>query len=422
MRKKKGCLLTAALCLMSVLGSSFSQTALGAVRTYSIEVDNHIRTGDVDISLEEYELDAHGEEIPYRDEKVVVPGQRVDKIVKIRNQAEPVWIRAGVEYQAEYGQEEMSDRMLGGMDDRWLKAGAYFYYTEPVNTEETVCLFRNFTVPPEWDEAENQFSLEVTAQAVQAANFVPDFQSESPWFGIPIEKCVHGSYETESKGEEQKFSVVFENGSEGFVKTGEDFFGNFSALMPGDTVEDSVEIGNRSSRDIDLYFRTEIPEQPGESLELLDQLRLSIRKGDRQIYDGPLNGKDLAQEILLAEDLTAGDEESLIYQIHMPEELTNSAALKSAGVRWIFRAEFKTVSGGSSGGGGSGGRPEKPEEVTFSQTPEQKELPVAIPDRILEFAGGLLPKTGERFPVELWCLMVTGGAMLVLAVLAGRKR
>lgn len=188
MRKKKGCLLTAALCLMSVLGSSFSQTALGAVRTYSIEVDNHIRTGDVDISLEEYELDAHGEEIPYRDEKVVVPGQRVDKIVKIRNQAEPVWIRAGVEYQAEYGQEEMSDRMLGGMDDRWLKAGAYFYYTEPVNTEETVCLFRNFTVPPEWDEAENQFSLEVTAQAVQAANFVPDFQSESPWFGIPIEK------------------------------------------------------------------------------------------------------------------------------------------------------------------------------------------------------------------------------------------
>ena len=44
MRKKKGCFLTAALCLMSVLGSSFSQTALGAVRTYSIEVDNHIRT------------------------------------------------------------------------------------------------------------------------------------------------------------------------------------------------------------------------------------------------------------------------------------------------------------------------------------------------------------------------------------------
>jgi len=91
-------------------------------------------------------------------------------------------------------------------------------------------------------------------------------------------------------------------------------------------------------------------------------------------------------------------------------------------VRWIFRAEFKTASGGSSGGGGSGGRPEKPAEETFSQTPEQKELPAAIPDRILEFAGGLLPKTGERFPVELWCLMVTGGAMLVLAVLAGRKR
>lgn len=75
MRKKKGCFLTAALCLMSVLGSSFSQTALGAVRTYSIEVDNHIRTGDVDISLEEYELDAHGEEIPYRDEKLWFPAR-----------------------------------------------------------------------------------------------------------------------------------------------------------------------------------------------------------------------------------------------------------------------------------------------------------------------------------------------------------
>ena len=83
---------------------------------------------------------------------------------------------------------------------------------------------------------------------------------------------------------------------------------------------------------------------------------------------------------------------------------------------------YRLPYGNGGRGGGSGGRPEKPVEETFSQTPEQKELPAAIPDRILEFAGGLLPKTGERFPVELWCLMFTGGAILVLAVLAGRKR
>mgnify|MGYP005758679685 CR=1 FL=1 len=415
--KRKSYHLFAALCLCVTLTSAEASETSGAVRTYSVEAENQIGTGDVNISLKEYELDENGQEIPYRDNKTVVPGQQVDKIVKITNEADRAWIRARIDYVAN-GLEGMSDRMLGGISEKWIRAGEYFYYTEPTESGETVVLFRSLTVPPEWDEtkAGQKFSVGVTAQAVQADNFIPDFKSDSPWFGIPVEKCVHDGYERVSNEEKQEFSVVFENGSEGFVKIGDDFFRNFSALMPGDVVSDFVELGNRHTRKIAMYFRTEIPDQPEDSRLLLEQLQLAVYKGDQQIYSGPLSGKALEDEILLV-NLDQNDYERLSYRLYMPEELTNSSSLKKAKVRWIFRAEYGVSTGGSSGGG-SGSR----ERGEIPQVPEQKEVPTWIPDIIREFAGDLLPKTGESLHLELWLMLTIGGVLLLLTVLPGKKK
>lgn len=165
-----------------------------ATRTYSTEVTNTITTGDINISLEEFQLNPEGRRIPYVDGKLVVPGQRVDKIVTITNEAQKAWIRAKVEYNTKDGLEGMSDDMLGGISSEWKKCGDYFYYTEPVDTAETVDFFRQVVVPWEWDETceEKGFSIGVTAQAVQAANFVPDFQTMEPWFGARSGLRRHG--------------------------------------------------------------------------------------------------------------------------------------------------------------------------------------------------------------------------------------
>ena len=393
-------------------------SAAAAVRSYSVEAENRIGTGDVNITLEEFQLDEQGREIPYVDGKQVVPGQKVDKRVRIRNEAEPAWIRARVEYSTEDGLEGMSDEMLDGMDPVWKKCGAYFYYRKPVETGEEISLFQTLTVPADWDESAGGkgFSVTVTAQAVQTIHVFPDFETEDPWFGIPVEECVHSPYVLDEEGERQEFSVIFENGSEGFVKTGEDFFDNFSRLMPGDTVQDEVTVGSRYRGTVDIWFRTETLEQSEDGKRLLEQLRLTVWKGEDLLYDGPLEGKELEPGILLAEGLSANEQEELVYRIHMPEELTNSSAVKQAKVKWIFRAEYGTSSGG--GGGSSGGKPSGGNQVPKPG----KEVPESVPEVIQEWVEALLPKMGDSSRPELWLSLLAGGFLLLAAAMPGKKR
>ena len=44
---------------------------------YTTEVTNNVTLGDVSISLSEYELDEDGKEVPYQNDKQVLPGQTV---------------------------------------------------------------------------------------------------------------------------------------------------------------------------------------------------------------------------------------------------------------------------------------------------------------------------------------------------------
>ena len=402
--------------LAVILSISLPAVSYGAARVYSTEVENRIGTGDVRITLEEYELDALGREIPYQDGKRVVPGQRISKIVKVGNRAETAWIRAGVEYADAEG---MTDDHLE-LESGWVRRGAYFYWTQPVQRGEEICLFRNIRIPSEWDESrsEQSFSLTVTAQAIQADNFQPDFQGEDPWFGVPIEACGHGESEGGGEPGNQEFAIVFENGSEGFVRTGEDFFGNFSQLMPGDEVTDSVEIGNRYGRNIGIYFRTEIPDQEEKAKELLEKVELTIRNGGKEIYRGALGAEGLRDGVCLAENLAKGETVDLSYELRMPRELNNAWALREAGVRWIFRAEYDLPSGSSGGGSGD---PGGSHETQLEREPGEIQVPAYIPEPVRQMVEGVLPKLGDVSRPGFWLASLGCGIVLLLCACAVRK-
>ena len=404
----------AALIIAAAFWTLGMADARAAVRSYSVETENHIFTGDVSIALEEYELDEMGMEIPYGDGKQVVPGQTVDKIVKIRNEAEPAWLRAEAVC---LGADGAFEEMAGGIGEKWIRRGRYYYYTEPAASGETVCFFRTVTVPAEWDEREagKSFFVEVTAQAVQAANFTPDFSAEDPWFGVPVETCIHGGGRQSGEQEREEYAVIFENGSEGFVKAGDDFFSNFRELMPGDTVRDSVEIGSRYSGSVDIWFRTEQADQTEQEKQLLQKLRLVIKNGGEQIYDGPLHGGGLESGVLLAQGLRRGESRNLSYEIHMPEELNNFYAVRQAGVRWIFRAEYQTASGGGNSGGGGF------VSVSRSAPSLPGKEPETVYETVRKWIDGTLPKLGDAGPSRLWIFLAGAGAAL-LAVSAKRKR
>ena len=97
-------------------------------KNYETDVTNNVKIGDVSIRLSEYTLDSKGKEIEWKDNQTVLPGQPVDKIVKIVNQAEPCWIRAKIEYSSKDGINDLGEDMIQLSHDGWEKCGDYFYY------------------------------------------------------------------------------------------------------------------------------------------------------------------------------------------------------------------------------------------------------------------------------------------------------
>lgn len=338
--KKKTYLIPAFLLIMA-----FAAPTTVHAREYTAEVTNHAAIGDISIALSEYELDANGNEVLYKDFKLVTPGQTVDKIVRITNKANACWLRMKAEYTAEDGLFCITDQDLVVASEKWIKIGEYYYYREPIATGKAVDFIRKVRVPTVWDNdyAEKKFSIILTADAVQAANFTPDWSGEDPWFGTVIETCVHTAYDPKTKKEET-FSVSFENGADGLVRVGDDFFSNWASLMPGDQVSGSVLLKNQYARAITLWFRTETIAED----DLLKALLLEIKTGEKMIYSGTMDG--LVKEPVKLAALKKNEEAVLTYTVTVPKTLSNTYALSETKTKWIFTASLS----GSSGGGSRG--------------------------------------------------------------------
>lgn len=407
-------------------------TAFAAVSTYETEVINTVGVGDVNISLSEYELDDNGNEIPYENQKQVLPGQKVDKIVRITNKANTAWIRAKLEYTSADGINRLSDEMVSLSSDRWIKAGDYYYYKEALDKNASIDFIDKVMIPPEWDEsyAEKSFSIVVTANAVQTKNFTPDFTSDDPWFGTVIETCVHSAYDTKNVGQ-QDFSVSFEGGAEGLVKVGDNFFGNWGTLMPGDVVTDTVDVKNSYHKPVTMYFRTETIADD----ILLKALKLQIKNGEAIIYDGTLDG--VIQDHIKLAYLKPEETATLTYTLTVPAKLNNEYAMASTKTKWIFFAELRTSSGGGGGGSVDGsysggntppGGPGEPDHTNQTNPPNNtdanKGIENTLPDIIektKEWVDKHIPKMGDT-NIAYYALGAMGISALGIVALNRKRR
>lgn len=410
-------------CKAIVLGTVFllaaSQAVYAGTQDYQTEVINSISIGDISITLDEFELDADGNLIPYQDNKTVLPGLKIDKIVKITNQANRAWIRAKIEYTSDDGIQGMSDDMVTMGAESWKKIGDYYYLTEPLGQSETAEFIRTVRIPPEWDEtySDKSFAVVITADAVQEANFIPDFTSESPWFGTVIETCVHSKYDTVHVGE-QSFSIAFEGGAEGLVKVGDDFFSNFGDLMPGDIVSDTVNLRNSYHKPVSLYFRTET----SAADELLHAVEIEIRNNEKVIYAGSLDGA-ITENVQLA-FLQSGESAVLSYTLHVPASLDNRYALSKAETKWIFSAELKKTGGGSSSSS-EGSKSTAPKPGVKPANPIITPFPGLMESakEAMEEISLLIPKLGDedKTAVLLFICIFSGMAAELLLFIPKRK-
>lgn len=386
--------------------------------SYQTEVTNNIQVGDISIQLDEYELDETGKEIPYENDKTVLPGQEVDKIVRITNQANEAWIRAKLEYQMDDGMRGLSDACITLSSDDWIKCGEYYYYKKPVPHGAKVDFINRMKIPYQWDASysEKGFSVIVTADAVQTANFTPDFTGNDPWFGTLVETCVHTTFTKPQDTGTQNFTVTFKNRSEGFVRIGDDFFSNWGQLMPGDTVSDKVQLKNAYGRSVTIYFQTETI----ASDELLKAVHLEIRNKDKIIYSGTMDGA-VKDGVELAY-LRRGDTAELTYTLSVPPELNNKYAMMATKTKWIFNAVMKPASGTGVDLSSGGGPTEGPN--TIQPNPEPTITNQTIQE-IIETTGEIIkkiPKLGDDNLVLYSLLaMIASSAGIAILVWTEKK-
>lgn len=344
----------------------------------SVTVTNHISTGDVNIGIQEYEKDGDTEKVYAGPaDGIVLPSQTISKIPRITNYAETCYIRVKTTYSGEASDSVsnvdtekpekpeitpeptetpsvdqdketpaeyvLSDEELDGISDEWVKQGEYYYYTQPLKNGESADFFQNVTIPAAWtSKAQDRvLGLTVTAEAVQAANFTPDFNSESPWGDTEIEQCVHETDNsiTEVTKQYTAMSITYEGAARNLVAAPEDFFKNLQTAMPGDTISDSFQLSNTTATSAEFFFHTETPGNlTDEELDLLKQFKLTITQNGKTLYDGDLQAASLNQEISLG-TLETGKNSRVQFTLQLPAELKNAYAKRESMVNWIFRVQ-----------------------------------------------------------------------------------
>ena len=157
-------------------------------------------------------------------------------------------------------------------------------------------------------------------------------------------------------------SVSYEGGAEQFVflpgsdYTDTDLFDGFKGVMPGDTVTQKITVTNRlsGSDTVKLYLRAQAhgalagnplsesvaaQESVVSMTDFLSQLSMTVKQGDRVIYQASPDELDgLAQNVLLG-SFASGESVELTVELKVPAELDNKYAERVGEVDWVFVAE-----------------------------------------------------------------------------------
>ena len=323
----------------AVFTASLSPTIFAAKNIGHVEVENNLQTGDIRISIKELEGD-HKTPYDMENPKTVLPGQPVDKVVQVHNEAEEAWIRVKADWDSQENGVAMDTSMLVlSKSEKWKRVGDYWYYLDPVPNGEYAEFIEGFRVPNFGNEVSDLgFGLNITAEAVQTEHFTPNFDDDvDPWNGTMIEYCVHEEdYDFGEEGSAE-FAIEFRGGAEGLVrmvdgKDGEDdFFQNWRNLMPGDTVTGKFKVTDKYNLDVEIFFSTESDADD----ELISTLTLTITDEDGNVvFNGPMS--TVIDNPVSLGKFVNGSEKVYDFTVSVPTWLQNRFSLLNTHTKWIF--------------------------------------------------------------------------------------
>ena len=305
-----------------------------------LSIKNEINTGAVKIELQEYTV-SNGTETLYdeSDSEKVMPGQVISLIPRVSNIGDPCYIRAKVSYSKEDSELVNVDR-IDNVSDDWIKKGEYWYYKPILQSGKKIDIFKTFTIPTDMpnDYQGKEIQVNITAEAIQADSFKPDFDSESPWNKVKVQKASDDVYKFDKVQLNTNAKIEYENNAQQYIEVPENFLGKLGHLVPGEVVEQDINLNNSTSKEIE-YFVT-VKKESGLSdkqLNLLKNLKLSISVDNKAVYEGNLYDID---KISLGKYLSKQSDKAK-FTVKMPEELGNEYSVLNTSINWLFSVDGK---------------------------------------------------------------------------------
>lgn len=331
----------------------------------SLTTTNVVTFGNISVELIDiYEKPSEG----------VRPGQVIDKVVSAKNNGNNTeYVRIHVEKSWTDNGVVLEDKdpdyivLNFSNPELWVDGeDGYYYYQKPLEPGETAeNLIESFSLPADWD-MNGYFSIDgnitVRAEAVQYDNFSPEQNADGDivgWWDIEIQEY-NGGEVTVSSGSGENGQVVFTENAHEFVSLPtDDLFLNFKNVMPGDTVEQEIEIKNENNDKVNIYLYALQVDESGytsaEQKEIADELmklmQIELTSIDKDgnsivIYRGPLYGESedgtfnmhTNQNAISLGEYAKGDSSKIIAKLVIPPELDNRYANAVAKIKWVFTA------------------------------------------------------------------------------------
>lgn len=359
-----------------------------------LKYKNDINTGAIKIELKEYTI-KDGQESIYTDsETTVLPGQIISLIPKITNLGDSSYVRAKLNYTSEdEGLIQITDENISGMDSNWVKKGGYWYYKNIVNSGDNIEIFKNVRIPI---DVPNEFqgksiNMNIVAEAIQASNFNPDFNSNSPWNGIEVKKA-DTTYQSDMVQINPSAVIEYENSANLYIDVPEKFFSKLGHVVPGDVLSEKVSINNKKDTNIEYFVSTENVEGISDKgMELLKKLKFKITSQDGVIYDGNL---DEIKNVSLGK-YKPNQVQELMFIITVPSELDNEYANISTGIKWDF---------------------------SVSETEKEPE-PVPEPEKKPDEPKEESPQTGDvKFIIAITVFFISAIALVVILFIGKKQK
>ncbi len=336
----------AVMMLAAALTAGGVASAWGILKSFWTS-DRLFSTGGIDISVRAWTEDDGRREAVDAVTVIDVDDGHVSYIPQVENRAEEAYVRVAISGEA--GSEDVDlTEYACGTKEAWKKIGQYMYCTRALEKGDVLDVCDGFSIPDGWDHVEDgDLTVKISAEAIQATAFHPDFSSKEPWGGEKTEAArrddIRGaSHATGDAVSRQDAGIRIAYDKAAGIHVDADDFPGIKGLMPGEVRTGVITVRNDNREDVRVFFKTE-----WKAGSLGEVMRLRVDNGTI-VYSGTAAGGSFAGYRPVA-DLEAGQEKNIAVMVSLPEEADNRFSFEESCQTWYFAVRDEAVETGDDG-------------------------------------------------------------------------